>query len=346
MRLQALLTVWGARYTEFFLKIVLPSLCTSGNLLGFARYEAELDIYTTPDSQAMLNQSPQLQALSGYIDVRLNVAPVDPAQITTPGQKYELMASMHRAAVTRSAQTGSVMFFLAPDAIFADGSLMNALARIQAGKRAVMMAAQRVSSAGFLAEALPKYNPRSKFGMVITPRELTDLFLRHPHEQIASFQWGAVPYTEWPSQIFFPVADEGMVVRAFHAHTLAVYPQVRNAIPAGTHDGFWLEQAIPNFEDWYIVQDSDEGFGVDVATSPDQRLPAHVYPDPVDHVARWALEKTDSHHRWIAGHTIRLHRGRSSPEWVTVESRAQQVLDEILERIALYSQPPAPATVT
>lgn len=345
MRLQAVLTVWGARYTEFFLKIVLPSLCTSGNLLGFARYEAELDIYTTAESQDALRQSPQLQALSGFLDIRLNVAPVDPAQITTASQKYELYAATHRAAVTRSAQTDSVIFFLAPDAVWGDRTLMNALEKIEGGKRAVMMTSPRVSSAGFLAELLPRFNPRSKFGMVVTNRELVDLFIRHPHEQIPSFHWGAVPYTEWPSQIFFPVADEGFVLRCFHTHPVAVYPAVRSALPAGTQDAFWLEDAVPNTDDWYVCTDTDEAFALDAATRPEDCLPAHVYADPIDHVARWALEKTDSHHRWVARHTFHVHRARTSPEWAPAEIRANQVLDDVFSRIERYSGTPAPATI-
>jgi hypothetical protein len=340
MRFQFIQALWGKQYVDHFLNVALPSCMTTGNLLGFSRDEAELDIYTTPEDVQTIQAAPIIGALSLFIDVRMTTLNVSRLPSKTEVQKFTLMTEMQRFAMDRSDATDSAMFMLAPDGVFADGTFARSRELLQSGKRLVMIGTMRVSRAGFLEEFQRRFNPHNRIGARITPRELMDISLRHPHESCSHLEWGNAEQVDWPSHLVFPVDDEGFVLRAFHMHPIAIYPKERGVRPAISIDDSTLTRIVPDRADWHILQDSDEGFGVDFGTPPEEARPRRAYPDPLMHVASWARAHSGPHQWWMAGHPVVMHRTALSPKWQEQLDRSARVVSDVLQRIP--SAPPWP----
>jgi hypothetical protein len=333
MKYQFVLSVWGEHYLDIFSKIVLPSLMTSDNLLGFSKYNSEFDIYTTPESKRSLLAMPILSALAGFMKIRITEVPGDDV---TDQNKYKRMNYGHRLAIERSAEIDSVLLFLAPDAVFADGTLALARTLVETGKRAVLITGQRAASEPFVTGLNERFNPNKSFGMQIYPRQLTSLLLRHPHEANTDLIWGNKPFAESPAHILFPVADEGYILRGFLALPMAVYPRIRGQVAKSTIDSRWLLDAVPDLTEWHLITDSDLGGVVDVGTRPDQRG-TPIYPDfPEQHVADWMAGYCDEGHHWMVRQNIYVHHSERSELWTDAEMLASATIEKVFE---LYEKP-------
>jgi hypothetical protein len=332
-RFRIIIAVWGSHHIDLFFRIALPSLMTSGNLLGFAPYEAELAVYTRPEDHATVTSHPMLKVLTTFIDVTVWNVLIDEAISSRPDTKYRLMDLMHGLAIDHAAEKDQVMMFLAPDVVFAEGTLAHARSLVQSGKRIVMLPGTR--SSRDLADALVKcFNPKRRFAMLVPARDLVAFVNRYPHEQFALRCWGNAKLTEQPSHLYFPVDDEGFIMRGFHHHPIALYPQNWYAkVFGGTVDDMWLTKAVPDEATWHLITDTDDGFVVDINTPAEIPGDAGVEPDdPELHVAKWVEKGTDERQRAFARSNVFVHAGEVTERWYEAAQAADAVIDRILSR--------------
>jgi hypothetical protein len=338
MRFQFIEAVWGRQYVDYFLNVSLPPLMTTGNLLGFSRFDAEIDIYTTPEDADLIEASQVIRVLAGFMSVRITRLNVSYLPGQEDGRKYDLMTLMHRFAMDRSDEIDSAMFFLSPDGVYSDGLLARAREMLLAGKRLITHGAAKLSSARAIAELRGRFNPYGRLGVQLTAREVVDLALRLPHESTYGIQWGRPELVDWPSHLQFPVGDEGHILRGFHLHPIAIYPRKRGLRPGKSVDDLWLSDVIPDRSDYYIMQDSDEGYAVEFSVRPDELRTVCVREDVYSHVASWARQGASRLQWWFAEHPIFVHRGEMSPAWDAVRAESDRVIAEILRRIP-YTPP-------
>jgi hypothetical protein len=207
-----------------------------------------------------------------------------------------------------------------------------------AGKRLITHGAAKLSSARAIAELRGRFNPYGRLGVQLTAREVVDLALRLPHESTYGIQWGRPELVDWPSHLQFPVGDEGHILRGFHLHPIAIYPRKRGLRPGKSVDDLWLSDVIPDRSDYYIMQDSDEGYAVEFSVRPDELRTVCVREDVYSHVASWARQGASRLQWWFAEHPIFVHRGEMSPAWDAVRAESDRVIAEILRRIP-YTPP-------
>jgi hypothetical protein len=332
VKYQFIVTFWGERHSEYFATIALPSLLTSGNLLGFPAADSEFDIYTTAESKARLMDKPIMAALSIVMNVRVTTLPGNDA---TSDNKYDRYNAGCRAAMMHSAEIGSVMFLLASDGVFADGTLAYARKLIEGGKRAVLLPSRRVETEPFLAEFNARFSPNASLGRSLTPRQLASLALRYPDRSVAHTVWGNKPFSALPSHVLFPADDEGYILRGLHQHPIAVYPSDRSQLPKTSPDGRWLRTAVPDLNDWQLIADTDDGCLAEVGTvpGPDSFLDGQ---DPEQYVADWMAAETDDGHHWMAKQNVYVHHAQRSSCWVQAEELATTTFDLIFK---LYERP-------
>jgi len=333
MRYQFALALWGRQFLDYFFDIALPTWMTTGNLLGFASREAELDLYTTALEVEEVQRSPKLSALAAFMPIRLTVITGVEFPSGRDSSKYDLMTQIHRMAINRADENDAAIFFLGPDVAFADGTLATARELLENGKRLVMIGSMRVASDGFIAEVNRRFNPRGTVAAQLSARDMVDLIVRQPHVGNATFTWGNDELVNWPSHLYFPVGDEGFVQRGFHLHPLAINAKHRGLMPRKSVDDSWLTEIVPDQRDWHIIQDSDEGYAVDFGSQPERLLPARVRPDPLLHVATWARHHTKPLQWWLAQHPVMVHRTPLSPEWTSVTEASGATLASILEKL-------------
>jgi hypothetical protein len=334
VRYQFVLALWGRKYLDYFFDVALPTWMTTGNLLGFASREAEFDVYTTAADADELSKSEQLRALSAFLPIRISIVSGMDFATGSDDDKYVTMTKIHCLAIKRADEREAAVFFLGPDVAIADGTLARARDLLESGKRLIMVGSARVASAGFIADVKRRFNPHASVAAQVTPRDLVDLIVRHPHVGNATFTWGNPEFVNWPSHLFFPVGADGFVQRGFHLHPIAINAEHRGLAPEDTVDGSWLTKIVPDQADWYIMQDSDEGYAVDFGAPAERLIPARVRSDPVLHVAGWAKRHTKPLQWWLAQHVIAVHRTPISQEWLDVAAASGVTLGSILENIA------------
>src|SRR5829696_5245942 len=138
------LPVWGYEYVRQFLECGLPTLLAPGNVPALtAELPCEFIILTSSDDEEFLREHSTFKRLSAvcHTEVRL----ID--HLITDGN-YSTTITLAYTEVVRSTGVEMVdtcFFFLVSDYIMADGSLLSALKRMQAGASAVMVGNFQVS---------------------------------------------------------------------------------------------------------------------------------------------------------------------------------------------------------
>jgi hypothetical protein len=74
LRFHYIMAVWGKRYRQLFVDIVLPTLLSPGNLSGCRyRMNSVFKICTLAEDAAWLDRQPLLRRLRGVIDIEFHV---------------------------------------------------------------------------------------------------------------------------------------------------------------------------------------------------------------------------------------------------------------------------------
>lgn len=184
VRIHFLMVVWGDEYSDLFLRVALP-VCLSPQNLGFFRERgyAEYKIYTTSADAQTITQAPIFRKLEEFLPVEIIL--IDDLDIQRTDNEMDVkkhlrMNECHRRGIVAANKKGAAFTFLMPDAIWSDGSLKRMAEIIDSGKRAVLMAAPRVTRETIVPEFLGDYYCEKDFTATITPRKLVELSLRHP----------------------------------------------------------------------------------------------------------------------------------------------------------------------
>lgn len=312
--------VWGERFTEALLRVILPSHLAPGNLPAFCvgGPSAVYRFFTTERDAATIRKSAEYEALTKILPVEF--VPIDDI---LKGQKYAAMSECHRRAIRDANQADAALVFLTPDLIFSDGSLRRLRELFEAGKRVVVLAGIRVVSETFVPWFRALGSPAQP------ARVLMKAALEHMHPFTKSCFWDSPEFTRWPSNLYWRVGDEGYVARAYHFHPLFVRPSQKGLEPKGTIDDDYLPLACPDVDQWHVVEDTDEILIVDITGSAEFAEIRAPNRASERNVAFWAHYHALPYHRRLSARTLRFHAGRSSPAWAEVEKSADQVLSGI-----------------
>jgi hypothetical protein len=321
--------VWGERFTDAFLKVILPNNLSPGNLPSFqARGRSCYRIFTTREDAARIEASPIFAKLARVIRPELVV----PAGLDFRGNKYEVSAECHRQAIRAADDDEAALVFLAPDLLWADGTFAT-IGRIAAtGKRLVAACGLRVVRETFLPALLHRYYSPADLTLSVPCRELVKLSLQHLHPISRAHLWDSRQFAWFPALLYWKVADEGILARAFHLHPLMVNPHARGIMPPqGTIDAEYVRLVCPDPDDICVMEDSDEIFLCDLtgASETIANLPQVPNSASLPAIAAWAREHTNDLHRRFVTHRIRIHTGASSPEWEEAERFSDVVVETI-----------------
>ena len=105
-----IVVVWGGEYVDLFLRVVLPTHLSPGNLPSMPRDAWRYRIYTPArDAQTVLQSSAYAQlARVGHVELREIPEIKD-------SFKYEVISECHRHAIHVASQDEAALVFLAPD---------------------------------------------------------------------------------------------------------------------------------------------------------------------------------------------------------------------------------------
>lgn len=326
------MAVWGRAYIEKFVTIALPTLLAPGNLVrAAARVPSRFLLVTSAGDVPALEADPLVRHLKSIVDVVFMT--FDPA--SNPGTA---LARSHLLAARSAAENAEAGVFLAPDAIFSDGSLDHIVSLAVNGARAVMSTGLRVveeTSAPALAGM-----PRDGNGAVVLPaRAMAAFGLARLHPEIRHYVWTVPDFTDVPHLCMWPGPDQdGFLIRAFHLHPLLVDFRGVHDVQAFEHttiDGDFVGQLIGRWSDIHIVDDSDD-LVVYSLTPLNDRPPCSSHgPATLDAVRAMAYRPdVNPLHRYFFAHPIRLHAGDLDSRWIALEDETGLVAYSALDLTA------------
>ncbi len=322
--------VWGEAFCDALTSICIPALLSPGNIPALAAdWPCRFIVYTREEDIARITSTPAFERLRALVAVDFKVI-----DATLGIDKYSAMSGIHHRVLAAAAFEQAAIVWLVPDAVWSDGALRTVARAARAGKRAVMQPALRVVK----ETALPVLQAKQGHSVVsFTARELVALAMEHMHPYYRACFWDAPQFIKDPALTFWRVGEEGMLARAFHLHPLMLFPSRLPGSPFMTFDDELLLNTCPNYDDFHVIEDSDDGFHIDL-TERDwcSFIPVRRRPASALFMAWWAINGANLHHRRFFSHPIRLHTGSMSSEWDRIELRTARLARQMRVWVAFW----------
>ena len=243
MKILATLPIWGDEYVGRFLRYTLPCLVAPGNLAALARDHGVLLVVFTGGQEAARLREP------------LERSGIDYYFLPLP-ERYD---RRHSGTVMKEAfqrgfdiawKGGCAFAPLCADVVYSDGFFTAAMALLKGGKRAVLTQGGVVARSAFDLER-PTLHPGAP------PRHLMKNFLAVTAHGKRLPKWPG--YSNYPAQLFWPVGEHGLVMRACHLYPVLLLPE-RHAVMTWSHDNDLVERALTSLDHVAYMDDSDQGF--------------------------------------------------------------------------------------
>jgi hypothetical protein len=328
--------VWGQPFAAAHLEMALPFLMMPGNLPALAAgADVDFHIYTDRATQPMLDAgSACLDAhcrrrIHVLEDIRVRGAsPLAHAEgIAFPEYKYALQRECvrHLYETVKDGGHGNVkasVIFLDSNFILADGSLAALHQRRLQGFEAAAVSVLRLSE----PKAQPMLLGRLGGDASVGPRELVAIGLEAPHHFTAAFYIDAERFTPYPSQLIWPVGDDGLLTRAFLPHPLMVPLAPEIARSQSTMD---YDMALRTTTDnrIYVAADSDEMLVAKLSGDDHQAARQAGPPPSPENLALFLLSCTNRRHRLFADVPIYFHAGEAHADLAKVTAQSELLLD-------------------
>jgi hypothetical protein len=289
------------------------------------------DFHATLEDSKLIHQSNIFARLSPRLRAEVNGIAGAPPAISA----HTILSRCHIDANREGGKVGAAVVFLAPDMVFADGAFQRLAELIDAGKRAVITAGTRVAAETFVPAFMQAFS-RGENSITISPRQLTGLAMKHWHPATLASYWP--PRVNWPSNMFWPVGDEGIVGRCYHMHPIVVVAKRENVNFDSTIDDDYVVRAYPNDEDVYVVEDSDELCTYEISSV--KHLKSIMQSTALDtpRVGCWATSHANKLHRRLVKHVVRMHGGEPSSKWADVVRRSDVDIYHVTQWMAFYDR--------
>lgn len=317
--------VWGESYVQDFLRICLPTLLSPGNLPGLRKHVgSRLVLWTRAVDAEAVREAQAWRDLEQVIDCE--IVPIDSLLAGKSPSKYSLLGRIQTHAIKHFLDYDAFVFIY-PDSFWADGSLVNAVERLEQGYDAVLTYTPKVAREPFLA-ALKAANTRSNV-RTIPSRTLTRLSVENLHSVYNNCFWNRPSNGEFAGIAFWDVPGQGLALRCFHM--TALYIRILHGVPAvfasfsGSFDEDYTNRLAPYLNS-YIVPSSDEVSGCTLEIDEGQANEIVHANASVQQLWIWAERRAGTGHRHFATFPIRWITTEGTPDeavWSAAEERIQ-----------------------
>ncbi|MFQ5750725.1 MAG: tetratricopeptide repeat protein [bacterium] len=339
--------VWGEEFIDRFLNTSIPCQLASGNLPAISSTSTAANkyhIYTTTKNAETIEHSSIYTPLSEIIEVEMHLID-DILDAIKSGDinKYDAMTICHGRAIEQVVTEKGVFVCLMPDSVFPDGAFERMRKIIMTGKRAVVIGSFRVIRESFVPELLKHYYSLNERTITVSPRELVALSLKHIHPHSKHHFWDLEIFdNNWPAYLYWHVGKRGVLQRGIHLMPLATIP-TKDALVfdkggVGIDGTDYLSRICPNFDDIYLVQDSDEIYFLDISDSYPENLP--IRKPSVLSVAAWIKRHASPDQIYHLKKKIRFHADDLSSEWEKVETHSDRIVDLIFTCLDFFDRVP------
>lgn len=330
--------VWGDLYIDIFLNVSLPTQLSVNNLPFIGkRGDVVYRIYTRPNDVSKFIVSQTYSRLSECIATE--IIPVE--QINFNGaHHYEPFNACYRMGMSDANKDNAAVLFLTADQIWADGTLSRVIALGDIGYKAIMISGPRINQETAIQEIL-KFKS-ADCSITISPRQAVQMSIDHMHPWDKSLYMDSDNHGRPASFVYWAVGSEGYIMRCLHLHPILVNPKGKFPRFTRTIDGGnFIQKVCPDFNDMYIIQDSDEAMYFSVA--PAEQSAEWINLPKIDSrgFAKWARSTGISRHNtFYLQHPINFHTNDISQNWDSIKYHsstfASNLYNELNNNILLY----------
>ena len=335
-------TVWGQKYIDTFLTYSLPSLMSDNNIPSLvANDEFEFLIRTSENSIDQFINSPLIKSLDKY--VKVNIKGFEPFLFRggKPADRYWRMSSLHREIIDYCAPINAGIVFLPSDVIWADGTICNMQKIIkEKTPRVIVMCtlrSQEMKIKDFLKSDVI-LNSKTNKCITISNRDLVRISLNNPHEITKSRFIDSTRFTTTPAHIYWRLGNQGLIARGVHHHPLYVHPRHYTLDFKSTYDADFLSISVPNPADYYVCDDSDILFFLDLTAADDQSgIPEQPAAADTKHIAAWIAKHTGPTHRTFLNTPVWIHTGIDKTAWIKKLEESKIFNKAVQSQVELFS---------
>lgn len=348
MNINFIVSFWGNKYTDMYIKYSLPAQLSRGNLGSFLNTGGtyKYKIYTTSRDSVALRGAASYRRLCEMMETEVYIID-DVVDKFKAGEinKYDVMTTCHGRGIAEAVRDDAAFMCFSSDQIISDGSLANIYKIASGGKRMVIIGDFRVTTETFTPELMKMFYSPQDGCISIPSRELVKLSLSHIHPFSKTLFWDSgFIRNEWPAFLYWNVEGEGILQRGIHLNPIFINPREKNEslIPtAGMGiDGYdYMQRAVPDFNDAYIICDSDEVTFV----SLEEGLPNWTPPESrirVQHISSWIKKYCCEYHINFLKTKIRFHHSDMTPAWEPVEEKSERDVRSILNCLDFFEKAP------
>ena len=266
-------TFWGERYRNWFVRYALASLLAPNNIPAIDNLDAcKFLISTTKEDWNALQKEPLFKKLKKIISVHhlSNEAPEEAEH------KYARMSRGHKSLLEKCFKDRACAIYLACATLFPDGSVQAAQELVRQGKKVVLCTAIRFNLDGIDQELRERGLFVDGQPLILSRREASYIGLRnfHPESEAGRFEagnFGALHQShgrrDFATCCWFDVKDEdGIIIYThnwapFSINFSAIEKHDTTVLDVWAVDGDYIHKNFPSAQigdDIYVVTDSDE----------------------------------------------------------------------------------------
>jgi 2-polyprenyl-3-methyl-5-hydroxy-6-metoxy-1,4-benzoquinol methylase len=325
-----LLPVWGYLYVRYFLECSLPTLLAPGNIPTVAAaLPSEFILLTSAEDEAYIREHPNFKRLAAMCSTKTVL--ID--HLITEGNYSTTITLAYTEAVRAAgeAMVDTCFFFLVSDYIMADGSLGNAIKRMQRGVSALVVGNFQVAR----EEALPWLQDKlagAKHAIALPPREMMRWALNHLHPATLANTVN-IPFSHnaHTNRLFWRVDGSTIIGRFYLMHMLCVRPEKADFVIGASCDYSFIPEMCPSGNVEAIV-DSDEYLVVELQPRLHESLFLRPGPLTPRALGRSLNDWATQTHRDNVRHTLVFHAAELPDQLGAKIAEA----DEFLERVSRH----------
>jgi hypothetical protein len=322
-----ILPVWGYSHVRHFLECSLPTLLAPGNVPAVvAALPTEFIIQTSADDETYIHEHPTFKQLASACPSQIRL--ID--HLVTDGNYSTTITLAYTEAVREAgeAMLDTCFFFLVADYIVADGSLGNALKRMQRGVSAVVVGNFQVGREDALPWLLDKLAV-GKHTLTLPPRVLMHWALNHLHPATLANTVN-IPFSHnWhTNRLFWRVDGNTIVGRFYLMHMLCVRPETTEFVIGASCDYSFVPEMCPSGNAEAIV-DSDEYLVVEL--QPIEHESDFLRPGPLSprSLAKSLSSWTTAVHRQNVRHAVVFHAAELPKQLEATNAEADAFLNSV-----------------
>jgi Fasciclin domain len=219
-KFQLVTAVWGEWYVDVFLRFNIPSLLAPGNIPKLcALQQGRYVIFTRRSHAKRIASSDAYARLSRCLPVEVEALP----DRVFAGNPHVIHVELWGRAAKAAVERGEWIALIAADTITADDALIHLADQFVAGKSVVYGLPLRVTEHTFMAD-IERFGDHSDGAWVIPPRALMRRAFENLSPLYACYLRDGRRFGDHPELILYPVPGEGLVLRIFVHHGLALDP--------------------------------------------------------------------------------------------------------------------------